>query len=313
MKWITGSPLAFQQFSNEPNTLRYECCPSTRYHIIYYSIYSGICTNESYVYQDLTKIKALSSLSVDSKSKSVNKCFLMLLSNLAEANWAFIPCDLPLLTVITCIKDNITKNFSDVQRKSVGIIEFCTRSEILVYGICYEFHWTSRSYYECVRKSFNKDMIFKHIFEVIALENTIISAFVPKDTKTMKALSFVRYLDTVTFSKSIVSFHKSEGYIICPSKKSKIHLDSHIFNCSNGSNILYKYVCDGIADCSNDKSDEESCLCDTTKQSKMCKSFHYNNTLILCSSTYYMVKSGHCFKYANPEKIYRTFNISQVN
>ena len=167
----------------------------------------------------------------------------MLLSNLAEPNWVSVACDQPLLAVITCIKDNIRKNFTDVQRKSVGISEFCARSAILVHGICYEFHWISRSYhYWCSRKFFSRDiLIFKHIFEVIALENTILSAFVPKDKKTMKALKFVRYLDTVTFRRSIVvSLHESEGYIICPSSKSELHVGSHIFNCSNGSNILYK-------------------------------------------------------------------------
>ena len=126
---------------------------------------------------------------------------------------------------------------------SVGISEFCARSAILVHVICYEFHWISRSYnYRCPRKFFSRDiLIFKHIFEVIALENTILSAFVPKDKKTMKTLKFVRYLDTVTFRRSIVvSLHESEGYIICPSSKSELHVGSHIFNCSNGSNILYK-------------------------------------------------------------------------
>ena len=313
MKWVTGSPLAFQQFSNEQNTLRYHCCPSTKWRINYfYSIYFDHCTTGSYQCQDLTKIRALSSLSVNSKSKSVNQCFLMLLSNLAEPNWVSVACDEPLLSVITCIKDNIRKNYTDAQRKSIGISEFCTNSAILVHGICYEFHWISRSYYyEYARTFFSKDiLIFKHIFEVIALENTILSAFVPKNKKTMKAVKFVRYLDTVTFMKSIVTLQKSEGYIICPSNKSEIHLGSHIFNCSNGSNILYKYVCDGIVDCPNDKSDEESCLCDKAKQSKLCKSFYYNNKLILCSSTYYMVKNGHCLKYANPDKIYRKFYIN---
>ena len=131
MKWVTGSPLAFQQFSNEQNTLRYHCCPSTKWRINYfYSIYFDHCTTGSYQCQDLTKIRALSSLSVNSKSKSVNQCFLMLLSNLAEPNWVSVACDEPLLSVITCIKDNIRKNFTDVQRKSIRISEFCTRSAI---------------------------------------------------------------------------------------------------------------------------------------------------------------------------------------
>ena len=157
IKWVTGSPLPFQQFSNEQNTLRYDCCPSTKWHIIFYSLHLQHCRTGSYQCQDLTKIRALSSLSVNSKSKSVNQCFLMLLSNLAEPNWVSVACHQPLLAVITCIKDNIRKNFTDAQRKSVGIREFCEKIAILVHGICYEFHWISRSYYYwCTRKFFRK-------------------------------------------------------------------------------------------------------------------------------------------------------------
>ena len=236
MKWVTGSPLAFQQFSNGQPPVKYDCCPSTKGKILYYSmdpVYTNPCSTGSYQCQDLAEIKALSSLSVNSKSKIRNTCYLMLLRNLVEPNWVSVACDNALLAVITCIKEKAWKNFTNINRKSVGNGQFCAKSALLVQTKCYEFHWISRNTYsECFKNYFSRNIfMFKHIFEIIALENTILSAFVPKANRTMNAIKFVRYLDTVAFKTSSTSLHDSEGYIICPSKKSKIHLGTHIFNC----------------------------------------------------------------------------------
>ena len=308
---MTGSPLTFRRFSNEQNTLRYDCCSSTKNAFLYFSIHLNPCRAGSYQCQDLTKIRALSSLSDNTKSKSVNTCFLMLLSNLAEPNWVSVVCDQPLLAVVTCIKDKIRNNFTDIYSKSVGNSKFCVRRALLIQRVCYKFHWISKNeHYKCSKKIFSRNVfIFKHIFEVMALENTILLAFVPKDNRTMNAVKFVRYLDTVTFKESITTLYDLEGYIICPSNKSEIYLGSHIFNCSNGSHILFKYVCDGIVDCPNDKSDEDFCLCNKAKQPNMCKLFYQSRQLMLCFSTYYMTKNGLCLKFSNSDKIYRKFNM----
>ena len=100
-----------------------------------------------------------------------------------------------------------------------------------------------------------------------------------------------------------------KGYLIYHSEKYIISLGSHSFECSNGSNILFEYVCDGILDCPADASDEDSCMCNTSSYSKECKTMTSKNDLITCSSLYYMTKDGHCLKFTHPERMYDTLNI----
>ena len=78
-------------------------------------------------------------------------------------------------------------------------------------------------------------MIFTHIFEAIALENTYLSAFVQTDVNTLHKVTFVRYLDTVTFRKSTASILDKEGYLICYSSKYNILSGIHDFKCSKES------------------------------------------------------------------------------
>ena len=133
------------------------------------------------------------------------------------------------------------------------------------------------------------------------------SAFVQTDVETLHGVTFVRYLDTGTFSKMTVSMLDKEGYLICCSSKYIIFPGIHVFKCSNGSSILYQYICDGTTDCPNDKSDEELCVCSDSTESKMCKIINTNKQI--CFLTYYMVQNGQCLKYIKHDTIDKQFNI----
>ena len=67
-----------------------------------------------------------------------------------------------------------------------------------------------------------------------------------------------------------------------------------------------EYICNGTIDCPNDKSDEESCVCSDSTQSKTCKIINIKQ---MRSPTYYMIQNGQCLKYIKHDKIYKQFNI----
>ena len=236
----------------------------------------------------------------------------MRLHNLAEPIWLAIDCNINFLKNVICIKDKIPIETVNINNRSLKNRHFCGTNALFVDGMCYDFHWTQVNIdFICARKYIKVDiMIFKHIFEAIALEDRHLSAFMKHNIKTLSSVTFIRYLDTVSFDIKVKSFSKAEGYIICPSKKNKIDLGTHIFNCSGGGNILSYHICDGTIDCRNDRSDEDFCTCNDRKDSKMCRIINHNLYSNTCSSTYYMTINGECLKYTSPDQIYQTFNIT---
>ena len=231
----------------------------------------------------------------------------MLLQNLADPRWLPVHCYTGLLRNIICIKDKITQESVHINNSTLKRIYFCESDAILVNGKCYHFLCTHRNtLITCMRENIKVDiMIFKHVFEAIALEDMHLSAFT-----TMSSVTFIQYLDKVTFDIRDVSHPGAEGYIICPSKRTKIHLGTHMFNCSGGGNILNLFICAGTVDCPNDRSDEELCTCNESKYSKLCKIINHSKYFNICSPTYYMAINGKCLRYLNPNKIYQHFHIN---
>ena len=293
-KWRSGGPLTiYEKFSNIQIAGRLGCS---------LHFYQPKCINP----------KLLQHLWMEAKVENVSKCFFMSLDNLAEPRWVSLSCHQQMKFHLICIKDKKAKHAIHISKESLINKYFCALNAILVDGMCYAFHWISDiDDTRCVREIFKLNiMSFKHIYEAIALENTILSAFIVKNISTMIAVAFVRYFDTVIFEQSFVSISEKGGYIICPSRKYFVLTGSHIFKCSNGSSILYKYVCDGTIDCPNDKSDEVYCVCNDTRKSKWCKTVYHSKYLIICSATYYMTRYGECLKYTSPDKLYKEFNIN---
>ena len=301
-KWSDGSPLTIQRFSSAYSAGRFVCGYSLLYNFQIYD-YFPWCLGHK---------KIIENFWTGSTAKNLSKCFFMFLHNLAEPDWFSVDCDKPLLSQVICVKESVHENAMDINNRSVENNYFCISNAILVGGMCYEFHWTSGiSKIKYSKDNFTVNiMIFKHIFETIALENQFLSAFLQKNILKMNAVKFLRYLDTVTFKQNIVSFPDQAGYIIYPSNESVIQLGIHIFNCSQGGHILFKYICNGIKDCPNDRSDEDFCTCGESMDLKMCKTGNNSKYLNTCSSVYYMVKNGYCLKYTDPVQIYNVFNIT---
>ena len=298
-RWITGGPLTI---SNVQNALQYPSCVQHEQIDLYFG--------ERADYDLRKRIKER--ILISSKIKDDANCYFMLLINLAEPDWFHLPCNEPLLSYVICVRDKSRNSTEPINMESVENNYFCAGNAILVNDTCYEFCWTSAlNKADGVKEKFRGNiMIFTHVFESIALENKILSIFVQKAISQINVLKFVRYLDTVTFENSIVSVLDTDGYIISISKKLVIDTDIHTFKCKNGSYILSKYICDGIIDCKDDRSDEEHCHCNRTQILKTCKFISHSKNLFLCSSAYYMNKNGQCKKYTSSDKIYQELRIN---
>ena len=140
----------------------------------------------------------------------------MLLQNFAQPKWLSVDCNTTFLKYVICVKDKIIPEIQHRNNISVKRKHFCTSNTILVNSICYDFQWSD----SIINRYTSKDikiniMIFKYIFEAIALEDRQLSAFVKYNLKIISSVTFVWYLDTVTFVGN-VSIPEGEGYIICP-------------------------------------------------------------------------------------------------
>ena len=304
MKWVTGSPVTIQHFSSLQCAER-SCC-------IYYYWCCNVHSSNIPVKFGLKKPFCEKINGNKSSLRSVNKCIVMLLQNFTEPKWLSVECNRTFLKYVLCVRDKIIQEIEHSNNISVKRKHFCTSNANLVHGTCYDFQWSDSIVNRYTSKAIKIDiMIFKYIFEAIALEDRQLSAFMKYNLKIISSVTFVRYLDTVTFVGN-VSLPDREGYIICPSEKSKTQLGTHIFSCSDGGYILNQYICDGAVDCPNDRSDENDCACNRSKHSKMCKIFNQRQTFNICSSMYYMTTDGNCLKYTNPNNIYQIFqtNIS---
>ena len=314
-KWKTGSFLTIQLPSKLQKGGKY-------YRIARSNKQNGLCDGvcqEEMPHQGDRYLGHISRLMNSTKSQNGLTCFLLYLHNLAEPTLVSSPCNKTWPYPLVCIKDKVDVKFTQVNRKSVVANYLCTLNAFLVDGFCYEFHWISEFGKKQHQFIFNNEQHFKidirkftYIFEAIALEDRALTIFLPRDPETMYVAQFVRYLDTLRLKKNVVSHPNCEGYIIYPSAKVKIHLGSNTFKCLKGSNILHEYVCDGIIDCPNDRSDEDFCACIEKRQSKPCKTINVSRNVVMCSTTYYTAQNGECLKYTSFGGIYKQFNIKYV-
>ena len=108
--WDNRAPVAFQQFLNtnyrrKPGT--YFCFCSNNY---------ILKANKSCEYSycpNLTAIKSFASSTIHPLIKRTEECTLMLLTNLAEPDRIFVPCDEPYVYIVVCRKEQPAKKKQD--------------------------------------------------------------------------------------------------------------------------------------------------------------------------------------------------------
>ena len=208
-----------------------------------------------------------------------NLCTVILLSNLAEAEWVSVPCNKPLTPFVTCVR-NFSKsheaNFSrqtSKDNKAFG----CKWKGIKYFDTCYYFLWKSMLGQVLKRKSClqclplcNKERaleVISHIYTAISVKHNLPPLVTCSKKQKLTTYNFFRHLNIIQY-KSLNKF--SKGYVIYHSSLLKFSLDYITFRCDTGEYISIDHLCDGKIDCLLDNTDENQCTCDIYN-SRVCK------------------------------------------
>ena len=324
--WQRGSPLVFQQFRNYyygRHSINYKgrvhinSIISSDFDHAQFNFFSdwtfieftdpstGTCINLSNLTKTLQN-------SIQGSVTNNRACTIMLLMNLAEPDWLFIPCKKKILYCIVCAHKSHLKyhllNYKSLNGKHCGTLD------AIILDACYAFVWQEKLSVQlnfCEHAKGKTSYLaefkqFKHFFKtfpigvktpVIVLKhssNIIIATEVVFDT-----------FNIPTITKTNTTRMKSQGYHVCHLNKFYAVTDSVTYTCAKGGHISLRYVCDQTIDCPKDNSDEQNCTFSIFPQ-KMNTSYHLTGRTKECQPHYFtniygqlsnnIIQNSHCKK-----------------
>ena len=258
-EWTLGGPVGFQQYKHfyyQRKLLQYRC-----YKYYEHEKIGNLCPN-------LTSVKSSAKHMLHSHSKPVvhmKNCTLMLLSNLREPDWISVSCNKNLVNTIICKQKHRSENSNIVDINEKSEFYFCKSNTIVINDKCYSFLWGkigNSSGQFCLDKK-AKGVFFKlhtdfcHIFNAVSSVNTFPTVIFQNNI----SVKFHKLFGKVRFIYHIENNSTVSGTHICVSHKRRNYIGTNIFHCIKGGYILYRNTCDGVNDCPNDSSDEQSCIC----------------------------------------------------
>ena len=262
---------------------------------------SGTCINLSNLTKTLQN-------SIQGSMTSNRACSLMLLMNLAEPDWLFIPCQEKTLYYTVCVSKGTLKLFPKYHLLDYKILngKHCDTLDLLILDACYAFVWQEnilvqpnfcghskgkasylaefkhlRHFFTTFPAGMKTPIIFlKHMLSPIVATKVMFETFnIPTITKT-----------------NIIGI-KSEGYYVCHLHKIYAMTDSVTYHCAKGAHISLRYVCDQTIDCPNDNSDEQNCIFSIFPQ-KLNESYHFT-AKNKCLVHYFTDMRGQCKQYSS--------------
>ncbi len=224
------------------------------------------------------------------------QCGVMSINNLANPYWWMMSCTVPFLTAILCV--------SKVTSGQIHVVEESHDSSVLdkncvVYsGKCYLFLLDN------VHKWHFKSSCLTNISRFEFLFDAIESQFPPLwQCDGKKLIAYEKVIDKFIYSKFYFSEkEKVDGLVIQKSRilPSNPNTKNLAFRCNDGAFISYFQVCDGVLDCSINRSEEEeNCTCSVDEVHAGCK-FVISSNKSQCSLFYRTLKDGMCNMYLSP-------------
>ncbi len=199
-----------------------------------------------------------------STSGNASRCTLMLLTNLAQVEWIFVPCKAHLLTRTICARPKEHLNNNETQLIVVQDSS-CHSYQILLDKKCFLFLWRSRSNHTTMHSICGdspSDLEPKQFYGVIIVVSEAISVpFHPvlmqtSDSQSMNVLTYPKLLNNNRINTHPVSVYQAEGFQICERGQLKLKKGDNIFQCHSGQYVHHIFVCDAVPDCGNHMSDE---------------------------------------------------------
>ena len=198
-------------------------------------------------------------------------CTLMLLTNLREPDWISVSCEENLLYFAICtLKGYIAKTYSISGNNSTEIY-LCKKSNIIINEKCHSFLWHQSfnplsQFYNDLRVSrisLKEFSSLYHMFDAVSSIN-VFPTLIFQEKLQRHAMKVYKLFNKIHVKDIFKEGSVFSGYVISNFNKTKIEIGVNLYHCKRGGYVLHEYVCDGITDGPNDKSDEESCICNDT-------------------------------------------------
>ena len=238
-----------------------------------------------------------------------HQCVVMLLTNLAEPQWVSVPCDEDILPVGVCViqNNNLTHKMYKESSSNVRNVKnryFCLENYTMINNTCYAFIWdqigAATSHYAHLNKK--TISIFMYLYNSIALKKLYPLVFGKDNYGDKYLFKFYKKDGILDYTISDV-INAMEAFYTHAVQAEKVVNGSNLLYCFGGGFISNEYICDGINDCPNSKSDEDICSCNKqyTNSTKphLCKQLLLDNSKVRCSYLFQMDKQGICNMYTN--------------
>ncbi len=224
-------------------------------------------------------------------SHTTHQCVVALLVYSTDPNWIGVNCHekKSFVSSVMCTLNSEQKggawNISfKVQEK------FCKTGRIILMEKCYNFKFLIFSDVE--DKCCHFDLkTFQCLFDAVSP-----FTFPPLIMNESHVLFVVRHFDTYKHEIKKAQSNMSSALYISSSRLEVFPAKVFLFSCSDGKTISAEYLCDGISDCPETHSaDESQCGCQTKESTgKECQ----------CSSLYNRTHEGKCqvYNYATTNK-----------
>ena len=258
MIWENGNPLAFQLFTN----VNFGAESITTYRCLTYG--NDIFGEAKTKCVNIRDIKSTATHTLYPNRQTSKTCTLILLSNLEEPEWIQIECDKNLLASVFCVQnkrqESVKQAFGYHEQK---LVTQCPNLSVVKNNKCFMFEWHERNSTGLYAKALSLRNIssLRFIFYALTVNFPAILSPFDKNNFLLNKFSYTKILNNYEFYSETVHPDEAEGFFVFLSSTKPIIVARNVFICSFGSHISQLYICDGIADCPFDDSDEDMTFC----------------------------------------------------